>query len=87
MAISGDALHHVKARTESNEAELASSLLARAREMVPLLAKRAAQAEQRVSRLVGQSSEGSSHDVQHGMWIPGWPTAQFAMVAAVSRRW
>jgi len=42
-------LHEVKAGTESNETELASSLLARAREMVPLLAKRAAHAEQQRS--------------------------------------
>jgi 3-hydroxy-9,10-secoandrosta-1,3,5(10)-triene-9,17-dione monooxygenase len=49
VGISGDALHGVKAGTESNEAELTRTLLARAREMVPLLAERAAQAEQQRS--------------------------------------
>jgi 3-hydroxy-9,10-secoandrosta-1,3,5(10)-triene-9,17-dione monooxygenase len=49
VGISGDALLEVKAGTESNEAELTRSLLARAREMVPLLAERAAHAEQQRS--------------------------------------
>jgi 3-hydroxy-9,10-secoandrosta-1,3,5(10)-triene-9,17-dione monooxygenase len=39
-------LHHVNVSTESNETDLAKSLLASAREMVPNLAKRAALAEQ-----------------------------------------
>jgi 3-hydroxy-9,10-secoandrosta-1,3,5(10)-triene-9,17-dione monooxygenase len=49
VGISGDALQEVKAGTESSEAELTRSLLARAREMVPLLAERAARAEQQRS--------------------------------------
>ena len=39
-------MHHVNVSTESNETDLAESLLASAREMVPILAKRAALAEQ-----------------------------------------
>jgi len=39
-------LHHVNVSAESNETDLARSLLASAREMVPILAKRAALAEQ-----------------------------------------
>jgi 3-hydroxy-9,10-secoandrosta-1,3,5(10)-triene-9,17-dione monooxygenase len=39
-------LHHVNVSTESNETDLAKSMLASAREMVPILTKRAALAEQ-----------------------------------------
>ncbi len=44
--LSGDSEDHVRAATESNETDLARSLLASARELVPTLAKRAADAEQ-----------------------------------------
>ncbi len=43
--MSEDSLHQVKAGTDSIETDLARSLLARAREMVPRLAERAADAE------------------------------------------
>jgi 3-hydroxy-9,10-secoandrosta-1,3,5(10)-triene-9,17-dione monooxygenase len=44
--LSRDSVNHVRAATESNETDLATSLLASARELVPTLARRAAQAEQ-----------------------------------------
>lgn len=46
MQTSSDSLHDVKGATESSETDLATSLLTSARELVPTLAKRAAQAEQ-----------------------------------------
>ena len=44
--LSRDSVDYVRAATESDETDLAPSLLASARELVPTLAKRAAQAEQ-----------------------------------------
>lgn len=49
MGISDDSLREVKAGTQKGEAEIARSLLARARELVPVLAERAARAEQQRS--------------------------------------
>lgn len=49
MGISEDSLREVKVGTQRGEAEIARSLLARARELVPVLAERAARAEQQRS--------------------------------------
>jgi hypothetical protein len=48
MGISGESIR-VKTGAENDQAEIAATLLARAREMVPLLAERAAQAEKQRS--------------------------------------